>query len=123
MATEGAGDGGFTLLEVIAAFAMMALVLGAALAAISGGLNAQVRTGEVLAGLDLARSTLARVGRDLPFESGEVTIPETGDAVLIEVVPYAPAAVAWRALGTQPYLVRVIADGHAIETLRRGPLP
>lgn len=113
---------GFTLLEVIVSFTLLALVLGTAFAAISGGLRAQVRTDEVLTELDLARSTLARVGHELPLAPTRFTDPGTGLGVAVDVVPYQPAVATWAALGTAPYLVRVTAGGTVLQSLRTGPV-
>ena len=115
-------DRGFTLLEVIVSFTLMALVLGTAFAAMSGGLRAQVRTGTAMAELDLARSTLARIGHELPFASARFADPDTGARVSVEIMPYQPAASTWAALGTAPYLIRVRAGGAVLETLRTGPV-
>ena len=120
-------DRGFTLLEVIVAFALLSLVLGSALAAISGGLKTQARTGEALRQLSLVQSTVARLGHDLPFESTKLVDPTSGVVIAIDVSPYQPTIGAWEALGTAPWRVRVevtSADGTlALETLRDGPLP
>ena len=119
-------DRGFTLLEVIVAFALLSLVLGTALTAMSGGLKAQARTDAALEQLSLAQSTLARLGRELPLESATFTDPSTGMDVSVEVSPYQPAK-AWRSISTAPWLVRIEITGDdgafVLETLRRGRVP
>jgi len=63
---------GFTLIEVLIAFTILALVLGVVLPTLSSGLShqriARLSTARVLA----ARSILDRVGADIALEEGEV---------------------------------------------------
>lgn len=115
---------GFTLLEVIVAFAILALVLGGAFAVMSGGLQAQARADEVLARLSRAQSVLATVGTERPLASARFT--EGGDIIEIEVAPEGGSPATWQALGQRPYRVMVrlsAADGGGsvrLDTLRMG---
>ena len=64
---------GFTLVEVLVAFAILALVLGTVFRTLSTGLShertAKLATARVLE----ARSVIDRVGGDLPLEEGTTT--------------------------------------------------
>lgn len=61
---------GFTLIEVLVAFALVALVLGAALRLVSGGLNdSDVAERQTLAVL-VAESRIAEVGTAVPLAPG-----------------------------------------------------
>jgi general secretion pathway protein I len=90
--TVGRSSGGFTLIEVIVAFTIMALALAALLQSFATGLRnlgmAESYTGAALR----ARSKLAEIGQILPLEAGEQS-GELDDGfqwhALIE--PYAPA--------------------------------
>lgn len=62
---------GFTLLEVLVAFALLAVMLVALLQAFSQGLSSLHVAEERSAAAMLARSKLAEVGRALPLREGE----------------------------------------------------
>jgi type II secretory pathway pseudopilin PulG len=63
-------DAGFTLVETLAAFAILSAGTAALLAALSGGIVASTRAAEVEEAVSLARSALDRVGRDVPVAVG-----------------------------------------------------
>ena len=66
------GDGGFTLLEVLIAFAILAIALPALIQAFSQGLHG-IRVAEERAiAIMLARSKLAEVGKSIPLEESEL---------------------------------------------------
>jgi general secretion pathway protein I len=71
---RGAGRArGFTLIEVLVAFAILALALGVLLQVFSGGLeNARVSEAYTTAGL-LAESKLAALGAEEPLAEGQST--------------------------------------------------
>jgi general secretion pathway protein I len=70
---EARREAGFTLLEVLVAFAIMAVAMTALLQAFGGGLVAARRTDAASQSLAAARSLLERVGSELPIESGTRT--------------------------------------------------
>ncbi|MEO0820413.1 MAG: prepilin-type N-terminal cleavage/methylation domain-containing protein [Pseudomonadota bacterium] len=102
------GDGGFTLLEVLVAFSLVALMLGAAYATWGAGSRAAERSERSLAALSRAESVLARLGADLPLVPGEQRLEEPGWAIRIAVTPYGRARAAEAPqLGLGAYDVRV----------------
>lgn len=64
------GEAGFTLLEVLVAFAILAVAMTATMQAFSGGLNAARRSEAASEALSTARSLLERVGTELPIAPG-----------------------------------------------------
>lgn len=122
-------DAGFTLLETVVAFVILALVLGAAYAAIAGGLRAQTRSDETLANLHRAQSVLAGLGVVDAFETGRTERIEGQHRVAVTTTPIDPTAPAWRAFGQAAYRVSITVSTSGgsspvtLETLRMGPLP
>ena len=84
-------DGGFTLVEVLVAFAIVAVSLGALLQIFSGGLRSS-RTAEAYATAALlAESKLARIGIEEPLEEGDTTgVFDNGFEWQSTVSPYLP---------------------------------
>lgn len=121
---------GFTLIEVLIAFVILALALGALLPGFSAGLRGLDAADDYATAALLAESRLAAVGREAPLEEGttsgafddrfrwrlDVTaLPEADPEGVLPVLPYAVAlTVSWGE-----------GDGRAIviETLRLGPPP
>ena len=66
-------DGGFTLLEVIVAFTILAFAMTALSQAFSGGLRGLEAAGTRAAAVQYARSKLDEVGMTVPLEEGEHT--------------------------------------------------
>jgi general secretion pathway protein I len=71
MPSASRGSRGFTLIEVLVALAILALVTGFAFRAFSGALSWVERGEHEQAALLLAQTLLDRVGRDLPLQDGE----------------------------------------------------
>ncbi len=63
-------EGGFTLIEVLAAFVILSLTLASAYAALTGGLRWERRAGETASAVLLARSHLAEAGVSRPLAAG-----------------------------------------------------
>ncbi len=63
--------GGFTLLEVLVAFTILAIVLTALIQAFSQGLRASTVAEERSTAVLMARSKLAEVGSSIPLEESE----------------------------------------------------
>jgi general secretion pathway protein I len=61
---------GFTLIEILIAFAILAVALAALFQAFSGGLDAIDRTDRATTSVLLARSLMDRVGGDIPLVVG-----------------------------------------------------
>ncbi len=121
-------EGGFTLLETLVAFSLIALVLGAGYGAMSGGVRAAGTAGDKLTVLSAAESVLAQVGAVYPLAPGSNEVTHEDVRVSIEIRLARPdQADAWRQLGTAPFRIVVSAasDGGApvrLETLRLGVL-
>ena len=64
-------DGGFTLLEVLIAFAILAVALTALIQAFSQGIHGSRVAEERAIAIMLARSKLAEVGKSIPLEESE----------------------------------------------------
>jgi general secretion pathway protein I len=65
-------DSGFTLIEVLIAFAILAMVLGVVFRTLSTGLSHERTAGLVTARVLEARSILDRLGIDLALEEGTI---------------------------------------------------
>jgi general secretion pathway protein I len=66
-----ANSNGFTLLEIVVAFTLMALVISVLLSVFSGGLQGLGLAEEYSRASSLAESTLSRVGADIALKEGE----------------------------------------------------
>lgn len=64
------GQGGFSLIEILVAFAIFSLVAGAALSALSSGLRLADASRERGEALLLAESIMALAGNEIPLQSG-----------------------------------------------------
>jgi general secretion pathway protein I len=84
--------GGFTLIEVMVALVVLGLAFGAALHSLSGALDRLGRDRNAAEALLLARSTLARVGRDIALAPGDVDGTVGGFSWQVQATPYAAAA-------------------------------
>ncbi len=70
-ARSGGSDRGFTLLEVLIAFAILAVAMGAILQAFSQGLRVMTVAEKHVVATLLAKTKLAEVGTAIPLEDGE----------------------------------------------------
>ena len=70
---ERRGQVGFTLVEVLVAFLILAMALGVLLPSFSTGLRVLDRSAFQAAALAEARSQIERVGIEIPLEEGEST--------------------------------------------------
>ncbi len=70
-APVGARGRGFTLLEVLIAFAILAVAMGAILQSFSQGLRSMTVAEKYTAAALLAQTKLAEVGNTIPLEDGE----------------------------------------------------
>jgi general secretion pathway protein I len=64
-------SGGFTLLEIVVAFTLMALIISVLLSVFSGGLQGLGLAEDYSRASSVAESTLARVGADIALKEGE----------------------------------------------------
>jgi len=109
----GTREEGFTLIETLAAFTILVMVLAALFTAMGGGIRASARAAFAHTAARLAQSSLAELGRSQPLLQG-VTEGRygTGYQWQIEVTPYPGGAIDG---GPALYWVRI--------TVRAGPLP
>lgn len=128
-AQRQAGDGGFTLLEILVAFVIVALVLGASYQSFSTGSDAILRTQDRLAALGIAESVMQRVGTEIALEPGRQRIDLRPWQAEIEITRFQPQDQGtWHRLGQEPLRVTIlIADDSdrvaaRIETIRVRPL-
>lgn len=82
------GKGGFTVLEVLVAFAILAVALAAVLTAVGGGLAAAMRADGLVRASVAAQSLLAGAGLDAPLRPGRQSgaLPD-GSGWSLEVRP------------------------------------
>ena len=81
-------EAGFTLLEVLVAFAILAVALAGMLQAFGGGLDTVRRTQAANETWSAARSLLERVGTELPLEAGQRSgTDESGLAWTVAIRP------------------------------------
>jgi general secretion pathway protein I len=124
-------QGGFSLLEVIVAFAILSLTLGVLMQIFSRSMTTTSISGDYSRAATLAEARLNAVGLEIPLEPGQVSgEPEEGMQWQIFIDLYDLAAVSWEA-PLQPYLVTAVvswdtAEGTrevSLSTLRLGELP
>lgn len=131
--TGKSGDAGFTLIEILVAFAIALLALGVVYRTSSTGLNAGRTAGQYSRALLIAESTLEATGVEAPLAPGESKLRVDGtyeQEVTVRARPdLLPSAgpmpgaypyevfvgVAWREAGRKRSI--------ALSTIRLGPSP
>jgi general secretion pathway protein I len=126
---SGARAGGFTLLEVLVALVVFALLFGVLAQIFQTGLRQSAVAEQAGAATLLARSQLARVGVEVPLAEGELD-GETEDGLRWHTAIALAEAPSGERQSVMPYLVEVTVawgDGPAeqvtLTTLRLGALP
>ncbi len=92
---------GFSLLEVLIAFAILALSVGILLKVFSGGANTALLAEEYTAAVQIAESLMAAEGVETPLKTGEITgFEDTKYTWWVRVRPYqfSPSTVPVTAL-------------------------
>lgn len=69
---------GFSLLEILVAFAIMAVALTIVLRIFGSGVNAAVNAEDYTIAVQIAESLMARTGVEQPLQTGELTGREAG---------------------------------------------
>jgi len=103
----GGGDrqAGFSLLEVVVAFAILALSLGLLIRIFSQALNTTALSGDYSRAATLAEARLNSVGVDIPIEPGSHSgESEQGLSWEVTIKPYELGDVAWEPV-LEPLLV------------------
>ena len=115
---------GFSLLEVLVAFAILALSLGVLMQIFSRAMNATSVSETYSRAVALAEAKLNSVGADIPLEEGVHSgDPEDGMDWIVNIEPYQlqDPTQAW--LGenppAQPYLITAVASSPSISSARR----
>ena len=83
-------SGGFSLLEVLVAFAILALSLGVLMQLFSGGMRNTLVSDGYSRAVELAESTLALAGTEIPLEPGGHSGEEKGLRWQLNIQPYPP---------------------------------
>jgi len=106
-------NSGFTLMEVLIAFAILALVLGVVFRTLSSGLSHERTAGLATARVLEARSILDQLGVTLPLEDGLFDGRlATGEAWTLTVSPFEPATDDVNSAGTvKAYLAELSVEG------------
>jgi general secretion pathway protein I len=116
--TAGRRQKGFSLLEVLVAFSILALSMGVLMQIFSSGLHNVERSGHHVKAVAIAKSLLARLGRETPVLAGEQS-GEFGDPerpALEDVPESGPSGqpVMLSPFGLMGVTIRVDwPDGHA----------
>ena len=121
-------NSGFTLIEVLIAFAILAMVLGVVFRTLSTGLSHERTAGLVTARVLEARSILERLGADIPLEEGTIEGQlATGDRWTLTVSLLEPAESDEIEAGPlNAYLAELSIHGQdgrmlRLQTLKLGP--
>ena len=111
---------GFSLLEVLVAFAILALSLGVLLQIFSRAMNATATSANYSRAVALAEAKLAMVGADVPLEEGVHSgDPEDGMDWIIHIEPYQPEGWLGENPPVQPYLVTAVASWPTVRGARK----
>ena len=86
---SGAGQAGFTLMEVLVAFAILAVAMGGLMVAFSDGLRTTDRSATISTATLQAQSLLESVGKSIPVREGQVSgVLEDGSRWQVSVEPF-----------------------------------
>lgn len=85
------GSAGFSLLEVLVAFAILALSLGVLMQIFSGGIRNTLAGTAYSRAADVAESALALAGTEIPLEEGVHGGQDREFQWSLEITPYEPA--------------------------------
>ena len=122
---------GFSLLEVVVAFAILALSMGVLLQIFSTAINTTTLSGTYSRAATLAEARLNAIGLEIPLEPGTQTgEPEDGLQWQVFIDYYDLGEVSWEA-PLQPYLVTSVVSWDtargtrqiSLTSLRLGEIP
>jgi general secretion pathway protein I len=104
------GPRGFSLLEVMVAFAILALTLGLLIQVFSRAMNATALSATYSRAATLAEARLNAVGIDIPLAPGAYGgEPEDGLAWQVLIEPYDAVDTDWE-LPAQPYRITAVVS-------------
>ncbi|WP_020395044.1 type IV pilus modification PilV family protein [Thiolinea disciformis] len=80
---------GFTLLEILVAFVLMALVIGSLIQLFSGAMQSAALSEEYSAAIQVAESQLQTLGKEIPIQQGKLSGQVTGTRYqwFVDMVP------------------------------------
>jgi general secretion pathway protein I len=111
---------GFSLLEVLVAFSILALSLGVLLQIFSRAVNTTALSEAYTRAVALAEAKLNDVGVAIPLEDGVYTgEPENGMDWIVNVVSYQPTGWLGESPARQPYRVTAVASWPSASGTRR----
>jgi general secretion pathway protein I len=111
---------GFSLLEVLVAFAILAMSLGVLLQVFSRAMTTTAVSGTYSQAVALAEAKLSAVGVEIPLEEGVHTgEPEAGMDWIVNIERYQPEGWMGEDPPAQPYLVTAVASWPAAGGSRR----
>jgi general secretion pathway protein I len=111
---------GFSLLEVLVAFAILALSLGVLLQIFSRAMNTTAISATYSRAVALAEAKLNAVGADIPLEEGVHSgDPEDGMDWIVYIEPYNTGDTFDFELPLQPYRITAVASWPSIAGARR----
>jgi general secretion pathway protein I len=103
-------EGGFSLLEVLVAFSVLALTLGVLIQVFSLAMRTTTLSGAYSRAAALAEARLNAVGVDIPLQVGAFGgEPEDGMNWQVVIAPYDTGQTGWQA-PVQPYVVTATAQ-------------
>ncbi len=104
MATPRSSDG-FSLLEVLVAFSILALSLGVLMQLFSGGMRNTLAGASYSRAVDLAESTLALAGTEIPLQPGRHSGDEKGLRWELNIETYIAEELQAPPADTEAFLV------------------
>lgn len=79
---------GFTLLEVLVAFSILAISVGVTLNIFSRGLQSAIVSDEYVHAVTIAQSLLARTGTEIALQDNAISGEEQGFQWFVRIMPY-----------------------------------
>jgi general secretion pathway protein I len=110
---KSTGQGGFSLLEILIAFSIMALSLGILLRIFSGGVNTATIAEEYTTAVQIAESLMAQTGSEIPLRSEHKSgVKDEKYNWQLDISPYKLSAETMdaKAVGVELYKINVTVD-------------
>ena len=113
---------GFSLLEILIAFSILAISLGILLKIFSAGINTAVAAEDYTAAVQIAESLMAKTGLESPLQAGEDSGTENEKyewQVLVTPYLFNPENIDEMTITTTLFKVKVIVNWDIEKTKRR----